>query len=128
VILYWERGTFGSIAYNDFRVQQSFTRFIEDGFVPRDGTVVDRTWRYVNKKGGPDRRFNNNAQLPVMQYGVLVLTSSRGLNIHLNTSNPQLANVFANSWREYIASATPPNHSQRWRATSRRTTVRRRRL
>jgi hypothetical protein len=100
VILYCERGVFGSIAYQDFRVEQSSTRFIEDGYVPGDGTVVDRTWRFVNKKGGPDRRFNNNVQLPVLQYGVLVLQSSRGLNIHLNTSNLQLAQVFANAWRE----------------------------
>ena len=78
--------------------ERRLLRLAVEGVI-RDGTVVDRTWRYVNKNGGPDRRFNNNAQLPVMQYGVLVLTSSRGLNIHLNTSNPQLANVFANSWR-----------------------------
>ena len=84
-----ERGTFGGIPYHDFHVEQRLTRFIEDEPVPADATVVDRTWRYVNKSGGPDRRFNNNAQLPVVQYGVLVLTSSRGLNVHLNTSNGQ---------------------------------------
>ncbi len=100
VILYWEQGTYGAIAYNDFRIEQQFTRFIEDGQVPADATVVDRTWRYVNKNGGPDRRFNNNVQLPVVQYGVLVLTSAHGLNIHLNTSNAQVAASFANSWRE----------------------------
>jgi hypothetical protein len=100
VILYWEAGTYGAIAYDDFRVEQSFTRFIEDGDVPGDSTVVDRTWRYVNKNGGPDRRFNNNVQLPVLQYGVLVLASSGGLNIHLNTSNAQASLAVANCWRE----------------------------
>jgi hypothetical protein len=99
VILYLERGTYGGIAYQDFRVEQCLTRFIEDEQVPADATVVDRTWRYVNKSGGPDRRFNNNVQLPVAQYGVLVLTSSRGLNIHLNTSNAQECLAFANCWR-----------------------------
>jgi DnaJ-like protein len=75
------------------------TRFIEDDPVPADATIVDRTWRYDNKNGGPDRRFNNNVQLPVAQYGVLVLTSSRGLNIHLHTSNSQESLAFANCWR-----------------------------
>jgi hypothetical protein len=98
VILYWERGTFGSIGYDDFRVEQSVTRFIENGPVPADATIVDRTWRYVNKSGGPDRRFNNNVQLPIVQYGVLVLTSSRRLNIHLNTSNAQISLAVANCW------------------------------
>jgi hypothetical protein len=99
VILYLEHGTYGGIAYDDFRVEQQLTRFIEDEQVPTDATVVDQTWRYVNKGGGPDRRFNNNVQLPVVQYGALLLTSSRGLNIHLNTSNAQESLAFANCWR-----------------------------
>jgi hypothetical protein len=81
------------------RVEQRVTRFIEDENVPPDATVVHRTWRYVNKSGGPDRRFNNNVQLPVVQYGALILMSSRGLNIHLNTSNAQESLAFANCWR-----------------------------
>lgn len=81
LILLFKDGRFGGVSYDDFRVQQSSTRFIENGYLAADATVVGRTWRYVNKNGGPDRRFNNNAQLPILQYGVLVLTSSRGLNI-----------------------------------------------
>jgi hypothetical protein len=45
VILYWEGGVFGSIAYHDLRIDHSFTRFIEDGSVPADATIVDRTTR-----------------------------------------------------------------------------------
>jgi hypothetical protein len=103
VILFWEGGTYGAVGYRDFRIDQSFTRFIEDDHVPADATVVDRTWRYVNKNGGPDRRFNNNVQLPVVQYGVLVLASSRGLNIHLNTSNAQESVAVANCWRNLFS-------------------------
>jgi hypothetical protein len=99
VVLYLERGTYGGIAYDDLRVEHRVSRFIEDENVPADATVVDRTWRYVNKSGGPDRRFNNNVQLPVVQYGALILMSSRGLNIHLNTSNAQESLAFANCWR-----------------------------
>src|SRR5262249_16810050 len=78
LILYWQAGTFGAVSYSDLSIQRSVTQFIEDGWVPSDATVVGKTWRYVNKNGGPDRRFNNNAHLPVLQYGVLVLSSSRG--------------------------------------------------
>ena len=100
LILYLQSGTFGAVPYSDFNVDQQFTRFVEDEHVMADATVVGRTWRYVNKDGGPDRRFNNNTQLPVMQYGVLVLTSSRGLNIHLNTSSAQASTAAAHCWRE----------------------------
>lgn len=108
VVLCWDGGTFGSIAYQDLRLTQSLTRFIEDGFVPADATIVDRTWRYVNKNGGPDRRFNNNAQLPIAQHGVLVLTSSKGLNIHLNTSNAQASVAAANCWLSLDGRAERP--------------------
>jgi hypothetical protein len=100
VILCWQGGSFGAVPYRDFSVQNAVTRFIEDEGVPGDATVIDRTWRYVNKSGGPDRRFNNNVQLPVLQYGVLWFSSSKGLNIHLNTSNVQVSLAVANCWRE----------------------------
>jgi len=98
VILYLERGTYGGISYDDFRVEHHFTRFVEDERPPGDATVVDRTWRFPNKNGGPDRRFNNNVQLPVMRYGELILTSSRGVNIHLDVSNAEESLTFANCW------------------------------
>jgi hypothetical protein len=102
VILYWEHGTFGAVAYDDLRVEQGVTRFIEDGSVPADATVVDRTWRYINRNGGPDRRFNNNRKIPIVQYGVLALTSSKELNINLNTSTAQKSLAFANCWRTLL--------------------------
>lgn len=101
-ILYLDASGYGSIAYRDFRVAQGFTRFIESDGVPADATVVDHTWRYVNKNGGPDRRFNNNRQLPVLQLGVLVFTSAKGLNIQLNTSNPHQSLAFADCWRTLL--------------------------
>ena len=104
-IVYRDGRGYGAIPYSDFRVSQSFTRFIESEEVPADARVVDHTWRYVNKNGGPDRRFNDNRQLPVLQLGVLVLASSKGLNIQLNTSNPQPSLSFANSWPVELGAA-----------------------
>jgi hypothetical protein len=40
------------------------TRLIEEGPVPRDAERIGITWKYVNKGGGPDRRYKNNPQLP----------------------------------------------------------------
>jgi hypothetical protein len=115
VVLYLEGGTYGGIAYDDLRIEQHLTRFIEDEHVPADATIVDRRWRYVNKSGGPDRRFNNNIRLPVVQYGALAMTSSHGLNIHLNASNPQESLAFADCWRAV--------HSHIGRAEERRSEI-----
>jgi len=40
----------------------------------------------VRRDGGPDRRFNNNAELPVMEYGELQLRSRSGLHLVFQTS------------------------------------------
>jgi hypothetical protein len=96
LILYWHAGTFAVISYSDVRVTNGQTRFIEDGGVPSDAVIVVRTWRYVNKNGGADRRFNNNRQLPVMQYGTLALATTTGMNIHLQTSTTASAMQFVN--------------------------------
>jgi hypothetical protein len=48
----------------------------------------------VNKSGGPDRRFANNRQLPILRYAELKLQSSTGLNELIQTSNVQSADAF----------------------------------
>jgi len=72
-------------------MQAGLIRFTEDGVVPRDARLLGTTWRFVNKDGGPDRRFANNYQLPVVSYGTLELTSRSGLRMSIQTSNESLA-------------------------------------
>ena len=45
------------------------TRFIEEGSRPSDAKQVDTTYKYVNKNGGPDRRYAYNPIMPVLLYG-----------------------------------------------------------
>ncbi|TCG05358.1 hypothetical protein BZM27_34265 [Paraburkholderia steynii] len=69
-----------AVPYADLRLREGSTQFIEDKGVPSDAVIVGRTWRYVNKSGGPDRRFKDNGELPVVRYDELSLTSASGLN------------------------------------------------
>ncbi|MDQ1546095.1 MAG: polymerase subunit epsilon [Actinomycetota bacterium] len=85
-ILVSERKRFTDVSYDSLRATSSLIRFIESGTVPRDALVVGQTWQYVNKNGGPDRRFNNNRQLPVVQYAELSLTSAAGFRWDLQAS------------------------------------------
>jgi hypothetical protein len=55
----------------ELSVKTTTCSFREEEVVPRDSEVIGRTWRYVNKKGGPDLRFNNNRQIPMYRYGQL---------------------------------------------------------
>jgi hypothetical protein len=97
-----QNGRYGAVSYSSFHLEFSATRFIEEQGVPPDAHIVDYTWRFVNKKGGPDRRFNNNRQLPIAQYGFIQLQSQTGMNIHLNASNVERSAYFVNSLNRAI--------------------------
>lgn len=79
-LLVFEPTSVGAVDYRDLIAVYDESRFIEDETLPRDATVVGRTWRYVNKNGGPDRRFNNNPEIPICLYDQIHLSSSTGLN------------------------------------------------
>lgn len=100
-VLVWQGGRYGAVSYEDLSITYEPTRFIEDGPVPRDAEVVDHTWLYVRKDGGPDLRFNNNRQLPVARYGHLVLGSATGLNIHVHVSDWRAAEFAAAALATY---------------------------
>lgn len=79
-VLVYSQGAFGSIAYKNLQFAGKSTRFIESSGVPGDSQIVDKTWRYVNKSGGPDRRFNSNTEIPIVLYEELHFQSASGLN------------------------------------------------
>lgn len=85
-ILVWDTNGVGAINYDRLNINFDQTRFIEDSSVPSDARVVDHTWRFVNKSGGPDRRFNNNRQVPICLYESILLTSNSGLQELFQTS------------------------------------------
>jgi hypothetical protein len=96
---------YASVPYPELTTQVAAQRFIEEGPVPRDSRVLGYTWRFVNKSGGPDRRFNNNRQLPVLEYGRLVLAGANGYGAVLDFSTPAASSALAAALRTM---ATPP--------------------
>lgn len=78
----------GALNYSDISSYPHTTRFIESEAIPKDAQIVGQTWKYVNKSGGPDRRFKDNRQLPICLYGELDLTSTSGLNTVIMYSDP----------------------------------------
>jgi hypothetical protein len=100
-VLYWQRGMFASIEYGDLKVGSTSTRFIEESVQTSDSQQVGSTWRYVRKDGGPDRRFNNNRQLPIMLYGVVHATSTGGLDLVFHTSRADAATSFQTTFQAF---------------------------
>ncbi len=91
----------GGRSYRDMVAGFSYTNFVETEGVPRDANIIRYTWRYVNKSGGPDKRFSNNRQIPVCNYGEITLQTKDGINIVLNCSNSQLMISIQESFKEF---------------------------
>jgi hypothetical protein len=103
-ILVFEGPEVGAVSYDSVSVVLGQTRFVEENGVPADAQIVDSTWRYVNKNGTPDRRFNNNRELPVVLYSQIRISSPAGLNIALESSNLNKAAAFSGGLELYISS------------------------
>jgi DNA-directed RNA polymerase subunit RPC12/RpoP len=51
---------------------------------------VGTTWRYVNKKGGPDRRFARNYEIPIVIYYYLSIQDRSGFGLNEQLAFSQL--------------------------------------
>ncbi len=101
-LLLYRQGKYTGIHYSGLAIDAFPTRFIEHERVPRDSEVVDYTWQYVRKDGGPDLRFANNRRIPVVQYGHIELSSSPVLSLELHVSNLAHAQRFAGALEMYV--------------------------
>jgi hypothetical protein len=86
---------FAAVFYKHLNIEGCSTRFIEEGGVPADAQVVDYTWRFLNKNGSPDKRFNNNRKLPVCLYSEYSISSGTGVNEVITVSRKGAFDNFA---------------------------------
>lgn len=77
----------GAVNYNDVVTSVHGQKFVEDKKVPSDAKIINYTWKYVNKSGEPDKRFQNNRKLPVCYYGEMEIRSDKGINTDIVFSN-----------------------------------------
>lgn len=102
-ILVYQGSDIGTVPYSDLTSTHSMTQYVESDGVPSDARVVGTTWRYANKRGGPDRRFANNPQIPVVLYGEVLLRSRSGLQVVLQCSNAEESQKFAQGLSGYCS-------------------------
>jgi len=105
-LLVYDAAGIGAISYRTLEISATRQRFIEHCGVAADATVVDHTWQYVNKNGGPDRRFRDNRRIPICLYDELTFRTRTGLNEVIQISRSGLGEGFAAAVR-YLAGITP---------------------
>lgn len=71
---------FAAIQYSNLEISIFPVSFREYSGVPSDATISDYTYKFVNKSGGPDRRFSDNPKVPICAYTEYQFTSDEGIN------------------------------------------------
>lgn len=93
---------FGVVDIKNVHFLYSDTRFIEEEHIPADSENVGYTWKYCNKNGSPDRRYSNNYQIPIQNYGTITINSTEGLNEEFMVSNAVAASYFTTNLYNFI--------------------------
>ena len=92
-ILIIEGKKIGALSYKNLGISVTNGNFIETEMKLWDGTVVDYTYKYVNKSGGPDRRFANNPRYPIMSYSYINFYGDNGFNECIMLSKQGVGNI-----------------------------------
>lgn len=84
ILVYDSKGV-AYVDYKNLKISYDTTQFVDE-CPPSDAHVIYNTWQYVNKDGGPDRRFKNNKKIPVCKYGKLKIEIGNKLLLYIMTS------------------------------------------
>lgn len=101
VLMYTSNQNFAIIGIDELNLSITSVNFTETSAVPGDSKIVKKTWAKVNKNGTPDKRFKNNYQIPVVQYGRIYLSTSTGMNEEYQMSNFEFTKEFGEAFQEY---------------------------
>ncbi|MHC2332845.1 DUF4236 domain-containing protein [Bradyrhizobium sp. USDA 4454] len=111
VAVYQTDRNFALVDLQDVELTFVPVRFHETERIPSDTKQIGSTWQYTNKDGSPDRRYADNAEIPVVLYAQLNLKSATGLSEAYMFSNAQAAASFADAiadFRRALAASTSP--------------------
>ncbi|MCL0099707.1 serine/threonine protein kinase [Dehalococcoidia bacterium] len=87
--------------YEDIRSEKiQYSELLQPSNIAQDATVTRHVWEHQNVDGGPDLRFNDNRQLPMMFVGYSCLASESGLNLIFQVSDWYRATEFSMFWAD----------------------------
>lgn len=112
VIKAYDFDDFDVLPLSEVSIQCESVKFQAEGFAPSDAQRIGTTYKYVNKNGGPDRRYTNNPVIPIVKYGELTIEP---FGCSFQISNYSNAEGFAISYKtlqNVIIEASPTNQQQ----------------
>lgn len=85
-----ENGKFHALAFKEMNINLTKALFLEDQKVANDARVVGKTYLHTNKDGSADKRYKDNPEMTLVEYGALSLTEAAALDILLVFSDTVL--------------------------------------
>jgi len=79
-----------ALSFNEMKIDLGKMIFLEDQNLPADATVLGKTYEHVNKDGSPDKRYKENPQINLVEYGYLSLKKAPGFDIFIVFSDTVL--------------------------------------
>lgn len=96
IIKAFSSSKFDVFPIENVKIKYHKSRFIENETVPSDSVILEYTYQYVNKNGGPDKRYAYNPQLPVVAYGEIEIAS---FDLTFQISNAEATENFVNAFK-----------------------------
>lgn len=84
-----KRSMIGIIDTSNIMITRETSPYAEQEDLPKDAEVLYHTWRYVNKDGSKDKRYKDNKEIPICNYGLTHLELDTGYKILLLSSKYQ---------------------------------------
>jgi len=110
----FQDGVYSAIPYDQVQASFQDLEYVEQELLPNDATVIGTTWKYVRRDGRPDRRFNNNRELPIVKYGIVAFSYPNFI-AYLIVSNLGIASSFTQTFSKIL---DLPNNSAESSLTS----------
>ena len=81
-----KNGKVKAIDYKDLKIDLRAEDFKEEGEIAKDATILEKTYKHANKDGSPDKRYKDNPEVSLVEYGILQIENS-DLNLMIGFSD-----------------------------------------
>ena len=91
----------GILDITELEVEYEAARFVETDAIPPDSMKVGEVWEKSNKDGSRDKRYAENRQFPVIEYGEITFRSGSGIYEKYMVSDPRKAEEFVDALQAF---------------------------
>ncbi|NEQ99048.1 MAG: J domain-containing protein [Cyanothece sp. SIO2G6] len=97
-ILLWRRQLYSAVSYSALKIGCDRQQINIAGDLPSDARILGQTWQHLTSDGKPQPGIRSNQKLFKVQYGLLRVMATIGINLRLYVSNVDQAERFTQSF------------------------------